>query len=193
MANSSIRIIAGQYKGRVIPFDVRRFNEADITTQKVKKALFDIISPLDNKIFVDLYGGSGQMGFEALSRGCAQVIICETDRSRFRFISSFTSFLPNKDNVLLLNMPASQALKLIAKREILPDYIFADPPYNKTGSGFRLYSDFIADVERFFPEAGTEIIIQHFSKNLLPEHAGSFLKTRERAYGSTTLSFYQFN
>lgn len=187
-----IRIISGRYRGKRIPFNFRKFNEAEITTQKVKEALFNIIGPLEDKIFVDLFGGSGQIGFEALSRGSSQVIISETDFKLFKLISSFSSSLDENQSLLILNMSAAHAMRVISERGIIPDYIFADPPYDKSGTGEELYGGLIFDIEKFIiADASTEIIIQHFSKNELPDYISSFQKFKKRRYGTTSLSLYK--
>ena len=189
---STIRIVAGKYKGRAIPFNTKKYSNADITTQKVKEALFSIIGDLPGRAFVDLFGGSGQIALEALSRGASPVVCNEKDRDRFRFITSAVESLPEKHDIILLNMPASQALRLIAKRGIRPDYIFLDPPYIKEGSGVHLYRGILDDIEKQGDSlSGGTVIIQHFHKNVLPEMMGAFRKTREKEYGSTTLTFYK--
>ena len=189
---STIRIISGRYKGKNIPFENRKFNDADITMQKVKEALFDILGELEGAIFLDLFGGSGQIAFEALSRGASQVIISENESSRFKFISSFASSLPDSMSVMLLNMPAFYAMKLISKRGIVPNYIFADPPYDKKGTGLKLYESIISNIEKYsVANKSTELIFQHFTKNVLPQFMGSFQKHKEKQYGATTLSFYR--
>src|SRR3990172_4106761 len=87
---SRIRIIAGGLKGRVIPFSNKKFDDADITPQKVKGAVFSMIGEwLEGKGFLDLYAGSGQIGLEALSRGADPVVLNEPDARRFHFITSY--------------------------------------------------------------------------------------------------------
>ena len=69
MQNSSkkIRVIAGKFRGKIIPFDNSKFDEADITPQRVKGAVFSILGEdLHGLIFLDMFAGSGQMGFEAI-------------------------------------------------------------------------------------------------------------------------------
>jgi 16S rRNA (guanine(966)-N(2))-methyltransferase RsmD len=74
-----MRIIAGDYKGRRLEtpegYDVRP------TTDKVKEALFSIISPyIGGGVVVDLFSGTGNLGLEALSRGAEKCYFCDNSR-----------------------------------------------------------------------------------------------------------------
>ena len=80
-----MRIIAGDYKGRRLEtpdnFDVRP------TTDKVKEAMFSIISPyVVDGIFVDLFSGTGNLGLEALSRGASKCYFCDSSRTSIGII-----------------------------------------------------------------------------------------------------------
>ena len=75
-----MRIIAGEFKGRRIPFNNRKYGNARVTSDFVKKAVFSSLGEiLCGKYFLDLFSCSGQIGLEACSRG-AQVVINEPDR-----------------------------------------------------------------------------------------------------------------
>ncbi|MCL2025234.1 MAG: RsmD family RNA methyltransferase [Leptospirales bacterium] len=187
---NSIRIAGGKYKGRALPWT---FQDIGITAQKVKEALFSILGNIEKKSFADLFGGSGQIAFEALSRGASPVICIELDRERAGFISSFgvknfqdSSFMP-------LNMSFLQAMRFLSKKGIRPDYIFADPPYEKGRRGDALYLEIAAAIVKHgLAFDGSVLIIQHFSKTILPERIEAFHRIKEKKYGSTTLSFYEY-
>ena len=187
---NSIKIAGGKYKGRTVPWI---FKDIGITTQKVKEALFSILGNIEKKGFADLFGGSGQIAFEALSRGASPVICNELDRERAEFISSFGAKNFKDSSFVPLNMSFLQAVKFISKRGIRPDYIFVDPPYEKSARGMALYLEIAeAIIKHGLAFDGSVMIVQHFSKNILPEQAGAFQKIKERKYGSTTLSFYEY-
>ncbi len=188
----TVHISGGSFKGRGIPFDNRFFDNADITTQKVKEALFSLTGDLSGLVFADLFGGSGQISMEALSRGAERVVCSETDAGRFRFISSFVQTLPGDQPFTVLHMPAERAMRYMSSKNIHPDIIFMDPPYIKTGSGRELYTGLLDSAVKY-ENAGpdTVIIFQHFSKNDLPDEYLNFRRIKERIYGSTTLSIYR--
>ena len=73
-----IRIIGGKYKGRKLK--VCLGNDVRPTSDKVREAMFNILTPLlnwDNMIVLELYAGSGALGLEALSRGAKKAIFVE--------------------------------------------------------------------------------------------------------------------
>ncbi|HNX24576.1 MAG TPA: RsmD family RNA methyltransferase [Spirochaetota bacterium] len=190
----TIRIISGLMKGRVIPFNVSKFNDAEITPQKVKGALFSIIGEnLNGKTFIDLYSGSGQIGFEALSRKCSLVVMNEKDRSRVEFIRNFITQSGNGDRSLVLNLNAKSALKKLSERGVKADIVFLDPPYDKEKGATGFYDPILRDIsESGILHESSELIIQHYSANLLPESCGKLNKAGSRKYGSTSLSIYHY-
>lgn len=187
-----IRIIAGELRGRVIPFVNRRYEDADITPQKVKGAIFSMVGEwLHGKSFLDLYAGSGQIGLEALSRGGAPVVFNEADPARFRFIQSCVESFGLLPSARIFNLPAERALKLFHEKGMSFDFIFLDPPYLKTSSGDDRYGDAIETIgslELLAP--GGEIIVQHYTDNRLGDRAVRFTVRAVRRYGKTTLTVY---
>jgi 16S rRNA (guanine966-N2)-methyltransferase len=187
-----IRIIAGSLRGRVIPFSNRRYDEADITPQKVKGAIFSMIGEwLRGRSFLDLYAGSGQIGFEALSRGAAPVVLNEMDTPRFRFISTCVERFGPLPAATILNLPANRALELLHEKESRFDYIFLDPPYRKSEDAddpYRAIIESVGVLDLLAP--GGEIIVQHYTKNA-PDHIiGRYSARSVKRYGKTTCTVY---
>jgi 16S rRNA (guanine(966)-N(2))-methyltransferase RsmD len=188
----TVRIISGTLRGKVIPFLNSRYGDADITSQKVKGALFSMLGEhLNGKVFVDLFSGSGQIGVEALSRGADLVVFNESDRSRFRFIKDFADAIRTENNSIILNMMAEDALKYISARGIKADIIFVDPPYEKVKGTAYSYSSIIEIIgETGVSEKDGIIVIQHFTSNILPERCSVFTRSSIKKYGTTSISLY---
>lgn len=187
---STVRVIAGSLKGRMIPFSRKRFKEAEITPQKVKGALFSILGDLEGTVFLDLYSCSGQIGTEALSRGAGLVIMNEVDAGKFSSIRDFVESL-DRSNVMLLNLHAVAALKHLKKNGITTDHIFLDPPYPERGRE-AFYRDIIREIEDTGCLAdGGYVVVQHDSGALLNGEVGPFTMTQTRKYGSNTLTIYR--
>ncbi len=190
---STIRVIAGSLKGRKIPFDNRKFNNADITSQKVKEALF---SSLGNEIrkcvFLDLYGGSGQMSLEALSRGAGEVITAEPDARRFRFIRDLSISLEIEEKWKVFHLRDSKLLAMLQGDGRRVDIIFCDPPYEKEKGPTKLYSHKLRLIEESgVLNPGGIVIMQHFSFNELEEEVGKFNAVKSHRYGNSALTFYK--
>lgn len=126
-----MRIIAGKYRNKFVH---EPHNEKTRpTASKIREAVFNIIDNYGidkSKIFVDLFAGSGAVGFEALSRGFERVIWIEIDKKNLSQIGkTIDEFkLPDPDYELY-NTDALIALKKLAKRKEELAIIFVDPPY----------------------------------------------------------------
>jgi 16S rRNA (guanine966-N2)-methyltransferase len=74
-----VRIIAGKWRSRIVKFPAAA--QLRPTPDRVRETLFNWLGQrLDGLSCVDLFAGSGALGFEALSRGAAHVVMVESDR-----------------------------------------------------------------------------------------------------------------
>ncbi len=187
-----MKVASGLLKGRAIPFINARFDNADVTPQKIKEALFSILgNDLSGRSFLDLYACSGQIGIEALSRGAAPVIFNEIDRRRFAFIRTIINEWGLNEAALCYNLPAFPCLKLLAKHGYRFDIIFIDPPYDKRRAEAPRYDGIMREVGKYpIVKPGGTVAVQHFGANTLPELSGPFHIRETRRYGSSALSFY---
>jgi 16S rRNA (guanine966-N2)-methyltransferase len=187
-----IRVIAGNMKGRLIPFDNRKFDDADITPQKVKGALFSMIGEwLHGRGFLDLFVGSGQIGIEALSRGADPVIFNETDKKRQHFIKSYLEGIGLERIPLVLSLPADKALGFLKLKGHTFNYIYLDPPYVKVKEGVSYHHEILCAIADSGILSGNgEIIIQHFSRNAMDVAIGPYHLEATKIYGKTALSVY---
>ena len=94
------------------------------TTSICRKSFFDSIGSLSEKSFLDIFAGSGIIGFEAASRGAKNVTFVEMNK---RYLNKIISNSKNFDYDQF-NFMARDALRYIKKSENF-DIIFADPPY----------------------------------------------------------------
>jgi 16S rRNA (guanine966-N2)-methyltransferase len=82
-----VRIIAGEYRGRRIKVAPRPGLRP--TPDRVRETLFNWLGQwLDGLSCLDLFAGSGALGFEAASRGAARVVMVESDRAAFSALES---------------------------------------------------------------------------------------------------------
>ncbi len=122
-----MRIIGGKYKGRVIQVN-RNFN-ARPTTDFAREGLFNILSNIFDfsKINVlDLFGGTGSISFEFVSRGCPSVDIVEISLHSLKSIQSMIS-LTGISGINLIRADVFRYIKSCRKKY---NIIFADPPYS---------------------------------------------------------------
>lgn len=189
----TIKVISGELKGRTMPFQNKKFDDADITPQKVKGAIFSKIGEfLYGKSFFDLFAGCGQIGIEALSRGADPVYINEPDKKRFNFIKTVSKEFNIEKRTVLMSYDYNKAIDYAGTSEIFFDYIYIDPPYDKSNTNIQSYNKIIHRInEKNILKSEGIIIVQHFSMNDLNKIIGSIILFDSRKYGNTTLSFYR--
>lgn len=121
-----MRIITGKYGGR--RFDVPRSFKARPTTDFAKENLFNVLrAELDFESVraLDLFGGTGSISLELLSRGCRQVTTVEKDRVHYSFIAQCCRKLGDAAWRPL----CGDALRFVERCGEGFDFVFADPPY----------------------------------------------------------------
>ena len=142
-----MRIVAGRFRGRALvapPGGVTR-----PTSDRARQALFDVLThapwsrPLEGMRIIDLFAGSGALGFEAVSRGSAFALFVETDaaargaiRDNQEALGLFgATRIHRRDAADLGQRPASAGPPF--------DLAFLDPPYRQ-GLGERALASLAA-------------------------------------------------
>jgi 16S rRNA (guanine966-N2)-methyltransferase len=120
-----VRIIGGQWRSRVLRFPAN----APIrpTPDRVRETLFNWLGQrLDGLRCLDLFAGSGALGFEALSRGAARVVMVERDREVAGALEASARALDASDAQIVVG----DALDYLQRqRSAAFDLAFVDPPY----------------------------------------------------------------
>lgn len=122
-----MRIITGEARGkRLITLE----GEATRPTgERVKEAVFSMIQfDIEGRTVLDLFGGSGQLGLEALSRGAKLAVINDFSQDAVDIIKSNAKTTGLADRCRINLTEYERYLKRIAKKESF-DIIFLDPPY----------------------------------------------------------------
>jgi len=133
-----MRIIAGKYKSRRI-HSVNTRKSSGIrsakssfrpTTDRAKETLFSTLNNLidfDSVACLDLFAGSGALGFESLSRGADSVEFVENSYKQVRSILQTADELNVNEQIIVQNCDVMDYLAGITGRSY--DLVFADPPY----------------------------------------------------------------
>ncbi len=119
-----MKIFSGLYKGTNIQTSSRLAYRP--TKAIVRKSIYDRFNNLESKSVLDLFSGSGIIGFEALSRGAESIAFVEKDIKIFQMLIKNSKKFP-KTNLKFYNMDVLSFLKLNNNF----DFIYADPPYGK--------------------------------------------------------------
>ena len=121
---NEVRIIGGAWRSRRIRFDPR----ADVrpTPDRVRETLFNWLGQdLTGLACLDLFAGSGALGFEAASRGAGRVVMVENDRSAQAALAG------NRDalGASQVELVRADALEFVRGDRAQYDIIFLDPPF----------------------------------------------------------------
>lgn len=123
-----MRIITGRLKGRKIP--TLRGEEIRPTSDRTKEGMFGVITArrdFDGLHILDLFAGTGNLGFEAISRGAATVTSVEENADAGRLINQTAEKFGIADQVHVAPFPVEHYLQGTPRPF---DIIFADPPYD---------------------------------------------------------------
>jgi 16S rRNA (guanine(966)-N(2))-methyltransferase RsmD len=123
-AANRVRIIGGAWRSRVIRFPAR--DDLRPTPDRVRETLFNWLGQdLTGMRCLDLFAGSGALGFEAASRGAKQVVMVENDAAAFRALQDNARLLA-ADTVELRRADALEFLRLDSGAF---NVVFLDPPF----------------------------------------------------------------
>ncbi|CAH0542665.1 16S rRNA (guanine(966)-N(2))-methyltransferase RsmD [Vibrio marisflavi] len=121
-----VRIISGLWRGRKLP--VHDAEGLRPTTDRVKETLFNwIATDIPNARCLDLFAGSGGLGFEAASRQAEKVTLIELNKQAYQQIKSNIDSL-KADNIHVVN---SDALSFLEQPGTPNHIVFIDPPFRQ--------------------------------------------------------------
>ena len=185
---SSLRIITGSLKGRLIPSQT--LGDVRLTPSRIKESIFNIIgTDLTGLHFLDLCAGSGQIGLEALSRG-ATVVFNEPDEKRYKILNDLLKNWGVQSEVF--NKTGQNLIHTLNNATHIFDFVYLDPPYNAEENGNPLVTHLLDLLSQsgLIARTGGHIIAQH-SKNITIHTQSDFLICKEtRNYGGSTLNIY---
>ena len=178
-----MRIVGGSLGGRVLRAPAGR--DTRPTSEKVREALFNILGSVEGDHVLDLFAGSGALGIEALSRGAAHVTFVDGGKPALTAVRANLAQLGIGDRAEVIAGDAvAAAARLVPKQPWR--VVFVDPPY---ASELAQKSVLALPLERLAPDA--VVVIEHDRRNAPPDALGSLLRTDQRRYGDTMISFFE--
>ena len=121
-----MRIIAGKHRSRILK--TLEGNNTRPMMDRMKESVFNTIGPyFDGGISLDLFGGSGALSLEGLSRGINKAYITEISRDALKVIKDNVASLHEEENIVVMNLDYKIALKRL--EGIKFDLVYLDPPY----------------------------------------------------------------
>lgn len=124
MTRNRVRIIGGAWRSRLLAFPPRP--ELRPTPDRVRETVFNWLGQdLTGRSCLDLFAGSGALGFEAASRGARRVVMVEHDAATFRALEASRTAL----DASAVELKRADALEFLRAEDGVYDVVFVDPPY----------------------------------------------------------------
>ena len=177
-----MRIITGKLKGRRI--NIPKGLEVRPTTDRTKESIFnkiEVYKYLEGAVILDLFGGSGNLGFEAISRGARQVTFVELDPKNVRHIEKTAGQFDISPQI---RTHIGDVQKYLSGPAISYDFIFCDPPYDYE---WMLEMLDLVLTQDWLKEDGW-FILEHDKRLRFEDHPHC---TFTKAYGRTIVSIFQ--
>jgi 16S rRNA (guanine966-N2)-methyltransferase len=191
------RIISGFARG--VNIDVPDGLEVRPTLEKIRGAIFSAVGDVSGWRVVDLYAGSGALGFEALSRGASEVLLIEKDQRFLANIKQNYSKIARSQHgnsttgiAHFLNADAMNAWQRWSDWHGEIDLILADPPYySETGVAGPV--EILSSVDIATWGSGAILVLESATDIFLSLPASEQLaweKIKHKVYGRTTTVSY---
>ena len=177
----NVRVIAGQYGGRVL--DAPDTSKTHPMSERIRNAIFNSIGDeIEGMSVLDAFAGSGAIGFEALSRGAAHVTFLERDRIAGKVIDKNIETLRCRDEARLIRASVTAWSENNASQQF--DIIFADPPYHDPQ---------FSTVTRLFAhlKPGALMVLSHPGRGEAPTGTKGIVVVDNRSYGTASLTFFR--
>ena len=178
-----MRVITGTARGVVLKTPEGMLTRP--TSDRVKEALFSIINfDLPGAAVLDLFGGTGQLGIEALSRGAKSAVFVDAREDACRLI---------RENLKRTRLDAqgkvvrSDYLDYLKRSREKFDIILLDPPYAEVFLENALKC--ITEIDIL--QSGGIIVAERPVEKELPFEFEGYTRSRDYKYGKTLLTIYR--
>lgn len=190
-----MRVITGRFKG--VPLTTPR-SETRPTTDRTKEAMFsrlDSTGVLAGARVLDLFGGTGALGIEALSRGANELVVVEASGPAAKLIAHTLTALrhnPAWEPAMSARIVHAKAERYAAKAKVSEPFevVLIDPPYAfSTADCERLLGDLTA---RDLVAHGGMIVLERSVRTERLEAPAGWQITDARDYGETAVYTYTY-
>lgn len=177
-----MRIISGSARGRRLK-DLPGLDTRP-TTDKVKESIFNIVQfDVEGRRVLDLFGGTGQLGIEALSRGAEKCVFVDSSRAAVKVI---TENLETTGFAQRSRVVQGDALSFLGSCREKFGLALLDPPYDAGLLEKALFR--MAEID-IMHENGI-IVCESRAETLLPDLPAPYERGREYRYGKIKLTLY---
>ena len=184
-----IYINSGKYKGKKI--FLPNILTTRVSKSIVRKSIFDTLqNEIFNIVFIEMFAGSGSVGFEALSRGASKIIFFENNPIAIQTLKKNSQIFPDENIEIIAgdsfeNLP--NKINKINEKMI----IYIDPPFPIRKNMENIYQK-VYDLFNRINNSKIEIaILEQLSDEVAPEILGNLINFKNKKFGKTTLRYFK--
>ncbi|KQQ14172.1 16S rRNA (guanine(966)-N(2))-methyltransferase RsmD [Methylobacterium sp. Leaf123] len=178
-----MRIVGGEWRGRRLVGP--KAEGIRPTSDRLREALFNVLAhayddAVEDAVVLDLFAGTGALGFEALSRGAARALFVDEGRQAGTLIRAAIAALGCEDRARLIQRDATR----LGPAPEAASLVFCDPPYRKNLAPAAL----TAAVQGGWLSPGALVLVEEAAEAgpVLPP---GFEELERRSYGETVVTF----
>jgi len=191
MSELTTRIIGGKYKGKKLLLPSKTVTRS--SKSRLKESLFNTLQfDILDQDFIEVFGGSGSVGLEAVSRGASRAYFIELNPNSYKMLQSNCSLIDPKSCEIYLADAFVQLPKILEtlQKKGKKAYIYIDPPFSIREGYEDIYQKIIEMIKNIPQEVVLKIIIEHMTHVDFPEKIGSFSIEKRKKFGKSSLSYY---
>ena len=157
------------------------------TSDRVKEALFSVIQfDIPGSRVLDLFGGTGQLGIEALSRGAKSAVFVDAAESACKLIQDNLKKTKLAEDAKVVR---SDYMEYLRRCKETFDIIFLDPPYAEVFLENSL--NFISEIDIL--QTNGIIVTERPLDKELPWDFPGFTRSKDYKYGNTLITLFRKN
>ncbi len=184
-----IQINGGKYKGKKI--ELPSLATTRSSKSILRESLFNTIQfEIVGKNFVEVFGGSGSMGLEALSRGAKDVYFIEKDHAAYAILKKNATSLDSRHTHLTLG-DSFEVFEEVVRRVEGESYFYFDPPFDIREGMEGIYEKVLSLIEKTPKEKVIMIVVEHMTKTTMPDTIGDYKKRKFKKFGRSALTYYE--
>ena len=181
-------ISAGKYKCKKIRLPA--LSSTRSTKAILKGSLFDALQfDIIDQNFVEVFGGSGSMGLEALSRGAKHAYFIEKDHNAFAILKQ-NCHLIDENHCTALYGDSFTILPTLFPKLTCKNFFYFDPPFSIRDGMDEIYEKTMHLIASIPLQCVWMVAIEHMSDLELPQHIGALSLHKTKRFGKSSLSYF---
>lgn len=183
-----MRIVAGEFRSRILSAVEGQTTRP--TADKIKEAVFSGIGPyFEGGVMLDAYAGSGNISFEALSRGIRESYLCDISAKAIAAIKKNAAALQVEERCHIYRRDVFRMLEGFTQEGVCFDLVYLDPPYRQ-----QRCDELLKQLQdRGLLQPGAWVVVESRKEDQFAPSYGKLYKEKERVYGITRITCYRQN